>query len=82
MISVWDIDCSGPVVDAMGQDVGEEIETLRDNLLEKHELEIVYRSLCRSIAMMRRSEFVSENDPHLLKIKATAAKVDALKESL
>jgi hypothetical protein len=30
--NVWDIDCSGPVIDAMGVDVSDIIETWRGNL--------------------------------------------------
>ena len=51
-------------------------------MFDKYELEIIERALKRTVSKMRESEFISEDDPHLLKCDALLAKLAGKIESL
>ena len=50
-------------------------------MFDKHELEIIERALKRSVDAMRSSDFVGDDDPHLIKYEALQAKVASMRES-
>ena len=51
-------------------------------MFDKNELDMLGRSLIRTIAAMKASKYVSDTDPHLLKCVLLQSKVSLAKASL